>query len=88
MTLLLNGTIATITLDRPDNGNLVDEEMADALGEACRLIAEDDGLRLVVLTGNGNIFSIDDGSAGHGRSGAPVANFTPSWGFSLAVSGR
>ena len=71
--LSLNANVATITLDRPDNGNRVDGEMTDALGEACRLIAEDDGLRLVVLTGNGNVFSIDDGSAPTGNPGRLVA---------------
>jgi enoyl-CoA hydratase/carnithine racemase len=71
--LSLNANVATITLDRPDNGNRVDGEMTDALGEACRLISEDDGLRLVVLTGNGNVFSIDDGSAPTGNPGAHVA---------------
>ncbi len=35
--LSLNANVATITLDRPDNGNRIDEEMAAALGEACRL---------------------------------------------------
>ena len=73
MLLSLNANVATITLDRPDNGNRVDGEMADALGEACRLISEDDGLRLVVLTANGTVFSIDVGSAATGKPGVPVA---------------
>ena len=60
-------TVATITLNRPDNGNGIDAEMADALAEVCQLIAEDDGLRLVVLTGNGDVFSIDDESETGGR---------------------
>ena len=38
--------------------------MADALVEACRMVAEDDGLRLMVLTANGGAFSIYDGAAG------------------------
>ena len=73
MLLSLNANVATITLDRPDNGNRVDGETADALGEACRLISEDDGLRLVVLTANGTVFSIDVGSAATGKPGVPVA---------------
>ena len=60
-------TVATVTLNRPDKGNRIDAEMADALAEVCRLIAEDDGLRLVVLTGNGDVFSIDDESEPGGR---------------------
>ena len=69
-------TIATITLARPDNSNRIDLEMADALIEACRLIAEDDGLRLVVLTAEGNVFSVDGGSAADERTeigGYPAA---------------
>jgi len=56
-------TVATITLDRPHNSNRIDSEMADALVEACRLVAEDDGLRLVILTAEGNVFSVNGGSA-------------------------
>ena len=57
--------------------------MADALVEACRMVAEDDGLRLMVLTANGGAFSIYDGAAGDegaepaevpgGKPGAAVA---------------
>ena len=63
-------TVATVTLNRPDNGNRIDAEMADALGEVCRLIAEGDGLRLVILTGNGDVFSIDEGSDALKKPGA------------------
>ena len=43
--------------------------MADALGEVCRLISEDDGLRLLVLTAEGNVFSIDEESETAGKPG-------------------
>lgn len=55
------GSVATVTLNRPGNGNRIDAEVAAGIREACRLIAEDDGLRLVVLTANGAVFSVDDG---------------------------
>ena len=67
MVLELNSTVATVTLDRPDNGNRIDAEMADALREVCRMIAEDDRLRLLVLTANGNVFSIDEENETAGR---------------------
>ena len=67
MVLELNATVATVTLDRPDNGNRIDAEMADALREVCRMIAEDDRLRLLVLTANGNVFSIDEENETAGR---------------------
>jgi enoyl-CoA hydratase/carnithine racemase len=56
-------TVATVTLNRPSNGNRIDIELASSLREICRLISEDDGLLLVVLTANGDVFSIED-SAG------------------------
>ena len=61
-------TVATVTLNRPENGNRIDAEMAGALGEVCRQIAEDDRLRLVILTANGNAFSIEEGSGTAGRT--------------------
>ena len=68
--------VATLTLDRPNTGNQIDGEMADALGEACRLVAEDDQLRLLVLTANGDSFSIDGGSTNkwEGVPGNPAAH--------------
>jgi len=33
--------------------------MAEALTEVCRLVAEDDGIMLIVITANGSVFSID-----------------------------
>ena len=47
--------------------------MADALSSACRLIAENDGLRLVVLTANGEVFSIDKGNEPVGNPAEQVA---------------
>jgi enoyl-CoA hydratase/carnithine racemase len=35
--------------------------MANALSSACQLVEENDGLQLVVLSANGEVFSIDDG---------------------------
>ena len=58
--LELAGAVATVTMDRPDTGNRLDPEMAGALVEACRLVAESDGPRLLVLTANGDVFSVED----------------------------
>ena len=67
MVLELAATVATVTLDRPETGNRIDPEMADAIREVCRLVAEDDRLRLLILTANGNVFSIDEGGETAGR---------------------
>jgi len=64
--LALDDSVATVALDRPDNGNRIDAEMSDALSDACRLIVVDDRLRLVIITANGDVFSIDGGADGSG----------------------
>lgn len=62
--------MATVTLNRPHNGNRIDAEMATGIQEVCRLIAEDDRLRLVVLTAAGDVFSTDEVTETAGR---PIA---------------
>jgi len=49
--------------------------MASAIREVCRLIGEDDGLRLVVLTANGDVFSsCNPGQAGDDVESLAVAS--------------
>ena len=50
--------MATVTLDSPGSGNLVDAAMAEALRDVCCAIAQDDTVRVVVITGNGGVFSV------------------------------
>lgn len=53
-----DGAVATITLNRPDNGNAINIPLARELHEAaiqCRL---DDSVRCVVLTGAGRMFCV------------------------------
>jgi len=52
----LDGPVGAITLDRPDKRNAVDHAMWTALEAACRQLAEDDAVRVVVLRGAGNHF--------------------------------
>ena len=73
LSLAFDEAVATITLDRPDSGNSIDAEISDALSSACQLIAENDGLRLVVLTANGGVFSIDKSTERSGSFSAPVS---------------
>ncbi|MDA0160498.1 enoyl-CoA hydratase-related protein [Solirubrobacter ginsenosidimutans] len=51
------GAVATIVLDRPQAMNAVDAELGDQLLAALREVAQDDGVRAVVLTGSGRAFS-------------------------------
>jgi len=50
------GGVAVITLNRPAQYNVINQELAIALQEAVRECARDETLRAVVLTGNGNAF--------------------------------
>ena len=56
--LSAEGPIASIVLDRPGEGNLVNAALAAELREACADLAADYGIRVVILTGNGPIFSV------------------------------
>lgn len=44
-------------MDRPESANRIDVAMAAEIREVCRLLREDDGLRLVILTAAGEVFS-------------------------------
>jgi 2-(1,2-epoxy-1,2-dihydrophenyl)acetyl-CoA isomerase len=49
--------VATVTLDRPEHGNAIDEDMARDLEELATRLAEDPSVRVVVLGGNGPMFT-------------------------------
>lgn len=49
--------VATITLNRPDKRNALNALLVAELQEALQLAAEDEKVRVVVLTGAGNVFS-------------------------------
>ena len=50
--------VATVILDRPESGNRIDLGMAAELRDVCRTIGEDDGIRVLIITGNGSSFSV------------------------------
>jgi len=54
--LARNGTVATLTLNRPDALNALDLAMVDALVARTAEVAGDDGLRVVVVQGAGKHF--------------------------------
>ncbi|WP_336959026.1 enoyl-CoA hydratase/isomerase family protein [Sphingobium aquiterrae] len=51
-----NGSVATITLNRPDIGNAINRDLALALLDAAIRCDQDPGIRVVVLTGAGRMF--------------------------------
>jgi len=52
----VEGAIATITLERPRSGNSVTDRMAAEINDACRRISQDDAVRVVIVTGEGDAF--------------------------------
>jgi enoyl-CoA hydratase len=48
--------IAIVTLARPERSNTLNERMAFELREACHLVRQNDDVRVVVLTGEGDAF--------------------------------
>src|ERR671930_1186794 len=52
-----DGAAATIELDRPEALNAWNRALGDELLDAVRAVAEDDGVRAVVITGAGRAFS-------------------------------
>ena len=54
----MDGGVAVVTMNRPGVGNRVNAVMAAELREACARLSDDDGLRVVVLTGAGAAFSV------------------------------
>jgi len=63
--------IATLRLNRPDQGNAINEEMAADLEEASTRMAETSGLRAVLIAGNGKNFTV--GGDIHLFAGTPQA---------------
>ena len=52
----IDGRVATVTLDRPSEGNAVDERLAFELADACDELDRDENVWVVVLTGAGEVF--------------------------------
>lgn len=48
--------VATITLNRPEHLNTMSAELLDGVTEALHMAASDDGVRAVIMTGNGRAF--------------------------------
>jgi methylglutaconyl-CoA hydratase len=51
------GAVATLTLDRPEVGNTLDDALIARFGDALKDCGQDAALRVVVITGAGRVFS-------------------------------
>jgi enoyl-CoA hydratase/carnithine racemase len=57
VTLAIDGTTATLTLNRPDTMNAMSQEMMSALDCHVTALAERNDIRVVIITGMGRAFS-------------------------------
>jgi enoyl-CoA hydratase/carnithine racemase len=57
VTLERDGTVATVTLNRPERRNALSDSLLRALGAALAELRDDAGARLVIVTGAGPVFS-------------------------------
>ena len=74
ISLDIRGPIARITLCRRERANAIDASFVRELADTCEAIATDDGVRAVVLTAEGEVFSRGwHWEALSGEGGDPVA---------------
>jgi E-phenylitaconyl-CoA hydratase len=81
------GAVATITLNRPDRRNAIDQAMRDGLAAALDALDADEAVRIVVLTGAGPAFcagvDLAEGTPAGATARPPVA--APLWAFRKPV---
>jgi 2-(1,2-epoxy-1,2-dihydrophenyl)acetyl-CoA isomerase len=65
--LAVDGAVATVTINRPDEMNALDGATKDALRDAVRQVADDRQVRAVVLTGSGRAFCVGQDLREHAR---------------------
>lgn len=71
----IEGSIARITLNRPDAGNAIDQALASELAEGARRLATDASVRCVVLTGAGRLFCAGGDVGGMAAAGDEASGF-------------
>ena len=75
--------VAVLTLSRPDNGNAIDQEMADSFLRATLHVATDDAVRAVLLTGQGRAFCVGGDVKAFAAAGTGASAFVDSLTASL-----
>ena len=70
--LLDDGTVAVVTLNRPQRLNAYDVSMRDGLYEALLAVRDDPGVRAMVLCGNGRAFCSGGDVAEFGSAPSPT----------------
>ena len=52
----IEGSVAIITLNRPERYNAVNQDLLDGFNESFSIVENDDSIRAVILTGKGKGF--------------------------------
>lgn len=65
--------IARITLNKPDSDNTIDERMAAEIRGVCERINQDNNIYVVVITGDGDTFSVGGNAALNCRCADAIA---------------
>ena len=74
ISLDIRGPIAHVTLCRPERANAIDAPLVRELQDACEAIGTNDGVRVVLITAEGDVFSRGwDFESLAGETGDPVA---------------
>lgn len=82
----VSGHVARLTLNRPEAGNTINEDMAQELATLCQKINQTDGVYVVVLTGAGEDFCLGGEKGLHTSVTRPLA--TVDRPVIAAISGR
>lgn len=93
----IKGWVARLTLNRPAQSNLISPALAAELRDACQVIRESETVRVVVVSGAGNAFSVGrdsspqepDGEVGGkvgGKVGGSLLNDRSAWIKQLQVA--
>lgn len=67
--LQVTGAIATVTLNRPDRMNAMNDELLDQLADALGRVGDDDEIGAVILTGAGRAFCVGGDLQGFSEDG-------------------
>lgn len=81
-----SGTIAKITLNRPEAGNAFNQPMADALLKVANSVAHDPEVRVVMLTGAGGMFCVGGDVGDFAKNSADIGAFLANLAGTLHVS--
>lgn len=75
VTCKIEERIARVTLNRPENGNAIDQRMASALLETALTCASDEAIRCVLLSANGKMFCVGGDVSAFSQNEANISGF-------------